>query len=117
MKKVITILFLFVFISAAYAQICKVTYFAREGEKFWLIVDGEKKNEEPMPKVSFTLIGIGGITKHTHHVKIIFEDEKAGSIDTFFKTNYMRSLTFMIYRKGAAYRVKKTKSSMSMGFM
>jgi hypothetical protein len=117
MKKVITTLFVFVFISVAYAQICKVTYFAREGEKFWLIVDGEKKNEEPMAKVSFTLIGIGGMTKKTHHVKIIFEDEKAGSIDTSFKTNYLKSLTFMIYRQGAAFRVKKTKSSMSMGFM
>jgi hypothetical protein len=97
------------------AQFCKITYFAQEGEKFWLIVDGEKKNEEAAANVTFTMFGITAMGSVIHHVKIIFEDEKKGSIDRSFKTNYRRNQTFMISRNKEGYHVKRTKNSLSTG--
>lgn len=116
MRKFIQILLIFSLPLIAQAQFCKITYFSQEGEKFWLIVDGERKNEQAATNVSFTLFGITPLGTVNHQVKIIFEDEKLGNFDTSFRTNYRRDQTFMIRKGKDGYETKRTRSAMSTGF-
>lgn len=52
------------------------TFFAQEGEKFWVIMDGIKQNEKADANVRVT-----GLTKDNYQVKIIFADSKLGSFN------------------------------------
>lgn len=61
-----------------------VTFFAQEGEKFWVIMDGIKQNEKADANVRVT-----GLTKDNYQVKIIFADSKLGS---FNKQVYTRDV-------------------------
>lgn len=54
----------------------RVTVFSQNGEKFWVIVNGVKQNDQPA-----THVRVGGLTMPNAMFKIIFEDEKIPSID------------------------------------
>lgn len=58
-----------------------LTIFSEDGDKFWLIVEGEKINEEPLYKVEKAPAGIPQT-----RVKIIFKDTEMPSIDRSFFT-------------------------------
>lgn len=84
MKKVFTFLFLSFLAIGLFAQDeekAKLTIFSEDGDKFWLIIEGEKINEEAQYKVSEAPAG----TPMTR-VKIIFKDSKLPSVDRSFFT-------------------------------
>jgi len=62
---------LLVFSLNTFAQIAStVTFFSEDGHRFWVIIDGERKNPEPAHRVVVT-----DLTKDFYRAKIIFEDE------------------------------------------
>ncbi len=75
MKNVIVFLATIFAISNVYSQ-GLLTFFTKEGEKFWVIVDGKKINNEPN-----YLIEKIPVEMPYGKVKIIFEDTKLGSVD------------------------------------
>jgi len=64
-----------------FSQSSKVTMFSQNGEKFWVIVNGEKKNQTPQTKVV-----IENLTAPNYKFKIIFEDSKLPSLDKTITT-------------------------------
>ena len=52
------------------------TFFAQDGDKFWVIMDGVKQNEKPSANVKVT-----GLVNDYYRVKVIFENEQIKSID------------------------------------
>ncbi|MCX7861585.1 MAG: DUF4476 domain-containing protein [Bacteroidales bacterium] len=57
-----------------------LTFFTKEGEKFWVIVDGKKINKEPQYLVENIPVNM-----KWGKVKIIFEDPKLGSVDKTYQ--------------------------------
>jgi hypothetical protein len=63
------------------AQERVATFFAQDGERFWVILDGIKQNEKPSANVKVT-----GLTNPNYRVKVIFEDETLNNIDQSIMT-------------------------------
>ncbi len=76
MKKFPLFIFLFLFSYLLKAQESSITVFAKDGEKFWLILDGEKQNVNPQVKVK-----INNLTNPNYKLKVIFQDSKIKTID------------------------------------
>jgi hypothetical protein len=57
------------------------TFFAEAGERFWIIIDGQRQNELPQARVE-----VVGLTKSTYRVKVIFDDDKLKSISQTITT-------------------------------
>lgn len=53
-----------------------LTVFAENGEKFFLILDGEKQNERPQARVH-----VKELAKPYYRVKVIFDDERLGDFN------------------------------------
>lgn len=53
-----------------------LTIFSQNGERFWLIINGERQNSVPSANVK-----VSGLAPGYFKVKVIFEDEKINSID------------------------------------
>lgn len=64
-----------------YSQTNKFTFFSVEGEKFYLIKDGAKQNDEANTQIVLTNVESGN-----HTIKIIFEDQNINSIDFDLRT-------------------------------
>ncbi len=70
MKRIFTLLsFFFAFASAVFAQTSNAVIFAENGEKFTLILNGEKQNATPQANVKLT-----GLTGEFYQARIDFED-------------------------------------------
>jgi len=70
MKRLFTLLsFFFAFASAVFAQTSNAVIFAENGEKFTLILNGEKQNATPQANVKLT-----GLTGEFYQARIDFED-------------------------------------------
>lgn len=70
MKQIFTLLsFFFAFASAAFAQTSNAVIFAENGEKFTLILNGEKQNASPQANVKLT-----GLTGEFYQARVDFED-------------------------------------------
>ncbi|MEI6767029.1 MAG: DUF4476 domain-containing protein [Bacteroidota bacterium] len=83
MKRVlILVFFIAVFALQTIAQQASVTVFSKEGEKFWVIVNGIKQNA-----IAQTNVKVTGLEAPNYKVKVIFEDEKLASVD---KTVYTK---------------------------
>ena len=67
---------------AVQAQTASVTFFAKEGEKFWVIIDGAKMNPKPDTRVKIN--NLSAAQSKRYHVKILFDDSKLGSFDDNF---------------------------------
>ena len=76
MKKTLIISVMFMFFHNVNAQERIATFFAQDGDKFWIIMDGIKQNEKPAANVKVT-----GLTNDYYRVKVIFENEQLKSID------------------------------------
>lgn len=66
---------------AAHSFLCaqtpsRVTVFSQNGEKFWVVVNGVRQNDQPATNVCVT-----GLTMPNALFKIIFEDESIPSLD------------------------------------
>ncbi len=80
--------------SAAAQTSATATFFAAEGEKFWVIMDGIKQNANADANVKVT-----GLTKENYQVKIIFADSKLGSINKMIYTkNYEEKFADVTYK-------------------
>jgi len=71
-------------ISNLFSQSSSISVFTQDGEKFWLIVNGEKKNTEPLTKVN-----VSNLTGQNYKIKVIFQDDKIPAID---KTIYTKDV-------------------------
>ncbi len=70
MKRIFTLLsFFFAFASTVFAQTSNAVIFAENGEKFTLILNGEKQNATPQANVKLT-----GLTGEFYQARIDFED-------------------------------------------
>ena len=77
MKNFTVAFLLFALISTGYGQnTYNAIFFAEEGEKFWVILNGVRQNENPETNVQVT-----GLTFPNYKAKIIFEDKSLGQID------------------------------------
>ncbi len=108
MKKLLfSLAFLCFSIQFLYSQSSTVTIFTQEGEKIWVVVDGEKKNKDPQTKVV-----IENLKAQNYKFKVIFQDSKIPSLDKTIYTkdvdnNYHNS-TYVVRKdtKGAKYVIR-----------
>jgi hypothetical protein len=94
-------LFVFVFalitMGNALAQATgSITVFAEDGERFWLIIDGNRINQEPAANVK-----VDELTKAFYRAKVIFEDASIPEIDQNvaiqdIETNQLMGVTYMV---------------------
>lgn len=79
MKKIIILLVLSIALSNVYSQ-GLLSFFTKEGEKFWVVVNGKKINDEPKYLVEKIPVDM-----KWGKVKIIFEDPKLGTVDKTYQ--------------------------------
>jgi hypothetical protein len=76
MKKLVLAWFATLAFFAGQAQIpVTLTFFAEAGERFWVVIDGQRQNDQPLARVE-----VSNLTKPIYRAKIIFEDDKIKSI-------------------------------------
>lgn len=99
MKKVLSILaILCLSVIYVYSQGSKVTMFTQNGEKFWIVVNGEKKNKEPLTKVT-----VDNLTAQNYKFKVVFQDQSLPSLD---KVIYTKNVETNAYTD-ATYTIRK----------
>ncbi|MCK4661501.1 MAG: DUF4476 domain-containing protein [Bacteroidales bacterium] len=79
MKKILIIISLLVISFYLYSQNSTLTVFAQDGEKFWLVLNGVKQNNEPVYRVENIQIN----TDYAK-MKILFENSDLSSLDKHF---------------------------------
>lgn len=103
-KTILTFIFMIGYCISSYAQkTTEVTLFTEQGEKFWLVVNGEKKNQTPATRVT-----VPGLTDPRYKIKIIFQDETITSLDDYVQTEgynnqvleQAKTITYVIKKKG-----------------
>jgi hypothetical protein len=99
MKKVFTILAIMCLsVAYSYSQGSKVTMFTQNGEKFWIVVNGEKKNKEPLTKVT-----VENLTAQNYKFKVVFQDQTIPALD---KVIYTKNVETDAYTD-ATYTIRK----------
>jgi hypothetical protein len=99
-KLIITCGLLAFFLVNTFAQTSStVTLFSKDGEKFWVIINGIKQNDAPQTNVQ-----ISGLTEPNYRFKVIFQDETIPSVD---KMIYTKDYDGKYYT--ASYVVKKDR--------
>lgn len=94
MKKITTLLFLFVCL-ISFGQ-STLTIFNNGGQQFYVILNGIKQNSTPQTNVS-----VSGINNGSYSVKLIFADGKTGDIDKNFMLDEPSFVTTrVIFKKG-----------------
>lgn len=93
MKQFFTIITMFFgFTSATFAQTANAVVFSENGDKFTLILNGEKQNETPMANVKLT-----GLTGEFYQARVDFED---ASLPDFTNKNFVvqkgREVTYVV---------------------
>jgi hypothetical protein len=63
------------------AQIATATIFSENGEKFWIVLNGQKQNASAQTNVKLT-----NLTEAYYKIKIIFEDETIAAMDENIRT-------------------------------
>ena len=81
MKKIILIAVLVIISKLSFSQGSSITIFTENGEKFWLISDGEKQNTNPQAKVV-----MNNLNNPSYKLKVIFQDSKIKSLDQSVQT-------------------------------
>jgi len=77
MKKIVfAIMMIAALVTNSYSQTASLTVFSQDGEKFWVIMNGIRQNQEASTNVVVT-----GLGENNYRVKIIFEDDRIKSID------------------------------------
>lgn len=82
----------------------KATVFAKDGDKFWLILNGEKQNEKPAANVK-----VGNLTTGEYKIKVIFENSKIPSLD-----DKLYARDFDNNALDVVYELKKNKKGKAM---
>lgn len=97
MKKLIFTLVVAFYAVSAFAQGSNLVFFAEQGEKFFVILNGIRQNEVAQTNVKVTNIA-GSAVK----IKIIFEDKALGEID--------RNIFFQEFPSEMTINIRKDKS-------
>jgi hypothetical protein len=84
MKKYYLLFLLFVSVLKTYSQSSNLVLFSEDGYRFYAIMNGVRQNEKAQTNVKIT-----GITFPNFVLKIIFENERLGSLD---KTIYLSNI-------------------------
>ena len=103
----VTIVVILLAILNSFSQSSTVTFFTQDGEKIWVVINGEKKNKEPLTKVV-----VENLTAQNYKFKVLFQDEKIPALDKTVYTkdvdNKYHNSTYNIRKdtKGAKYVIR-----------
>lgn len=95
MKKVYLLLSLGLFTVQSFAQLSNAVLFTEEGERFTLILNGARQNDNPETQIRIT-----NLNAEFYKMKIIFDDQTLGSIDANL---------YLINGTERAFNIKKNK--------
>lgn len=101
MKKTIFLLIAIFAGAELFSQTSTITIFTQDGEKFWLVVDGEKINKDPQTKVK-----VENLTMHTCKFKVLFQDPNIPAID---QTMYAKDVDNNFHN--STYVIKKNEKN------
>ena len=108
MKRIIFSLILLCYsINYLFSQSSTVTIFTQDGEKIWVVVDGEKKNKDPQTKIV-----IENLKAQNYKFKVLFQDSNIPSLDKTIYTkdvdNNFHNSTYIVRKdtKGAKYVIR-----------
>jgi hypothetical protein len=94
---------------ASFAQQATATIFSENGEKFWIVMNGQKQNAAAQTNVKLT-----ALTEPYYKIKIIFEDETLGSVDDDIRTvgaeNEPEDVTYVIKKNNKGKYVMRVNS-------
>lgn len=95
MKRALPLFVLFLLLSAsAFAQLkSNLIFFTEQGERFSVILNGLRQNDQPETNVKVT-----DLPAPSYKVKIIFEDQALGFIDKTIYVNQGNEITYAIKR-------------------
>ncbi len=115
MKNLLLGLFSILFVNLTIAQSSQLTFVSKEGEKFWVVIDGVKVNSEPAFKVDARVGQAGfGAIKNSYVINIIFENENFKDIRRVIRTNHLKNYTFVLRRSGSLMRMKKVSGGYNL---
>jgi flagellar basal body rod protein FlgC len=77
-KSILSLVFAITFMANNFAQATEasVTFFTQNGERIWVIINGQRQNDTPQTNVKVT-----GLTEDSYRAKIIFQDERIADLD------------------------------------
>ncbi len=77
-KSILSLVFAIGLLSNVFSQATEasVTFFTQNGEKIWVIINGQRQNDTPQTNVKVT-----GLTEDSYRAKIIFQDERIADVD------------------------------------
>ena len=114
-KTILTVLILLgTYMTSVAQKTTEVVIFSEDGEKFYLILDGEKQNATPAVRVKMP-----ALVNEFYKVKIIFDDQQIQSIDDNIRTKgytttqsyeQARQITYVIKNKGKGKRVLRSST-------
>lgn len=109
MKKKILLPFAFLFVSfvmqAQPVPVAHLTIFSEDGDKFFLILNGEKQNT-----VAQTNLRVEDLTQDYYNAKVIFEDQSLGEISK----NFLGLTDANGIKMDVTYKIKKNKNNGKM---
>ncbi|MDQ3190279.1 MAG: DUF4476 domain-containing protein [Bacteroidota bacterium] len=95
MKKVYLLLTLGFITAQSFAQLCNVVLFTEEGERFTVILNGARQNNNPETQVRIT-----DLNSEFYKMKIIFDDQTLGSLD---------QTLYLVFGTERSYNIKRNK--------
>ena len=97
MKKILLSLSIISFTISVFAQNSSAVFFSENGERFFIIVNGLRQNEN-----AETNVKISGLNPTAYKVRVIFEDKSYGIIDKNIYCEEYKEYTYQIKRKSDA---------------
>ena len=95
LSKILLVVFVFLSINLNAQSRMKITVFSENGERFWLIINGEKINEKAEPRVVAEQVA-----GESWQIKVIFENQELKEINqNAYKIGNDRELTYVIKKK------------------
>ncbi|MCW5908718.1 MAG: DUF4476 domain-containing protein [Chitinophagales bacterium] len=100
-----TCLMMFLAVAAQPQPVGHLTIFSEDGDKFFLILNGEKQNN-----VAQTNLRVEDLTQDYYNAKVIFEDQTLGEISK----NYLAIADANAVKQDVTYKIKKNKNNGKM---
>jgi hypothetical protein len=103
----LTLIVILLAILNSFSQSSTITIFTQDGEKIWVVVDGEKKNKDPQTKVV-----IDNLKAQNYKFKVIFQDSNIPALDKTIFTkdadNNFHNSSYVVRKdtKGAKYVIR-----------
>ena len=94
-----------------FAQNANAIFFTEGGEPFYVVMNGQRYNDQPQTNVKVT-----GLNPGAYKTKIIFEDQSLGTVDKTIYPEDFKEATFNIKKKkesGTTQGLKKVGNRMA----